>query len=231
MTKTVAVVMLGIVVLLATANDARLWGQAGASAQISGLVSDPSGAVVPNAKVTATHVSTGLVRTTLSGPDGLYVLPNLPVGSYKLEVEASGFETYVQTGILLEVSNNVTISVKLQVGESKQQVEVAANAGMVETQTTSLASVIDNARVLDLPLNGRQATDLIMLMGAATNTTDSNLTDIKTSKNYFSSDSISVAGGAVHCDELPSGRRHAYGQLLGRQSSLSFPRCYSRIQR
>ncbi|HKS95096.1 MAG TPA: carboxypeptidase regulatory-like domain-containing protein, partial [Terriglobia bacterium] len=172
-----------------------LWGQTGASAQISGLVSDPSGAVVPNAKVTATHVATGLVRTTLSGSDGLYELPNLPVGSYRLEVQAAGFESYVQTGIQLEVSSNVTLNVTLRVGEAKQQVEVAANATMVETQTTSVGSVMDNARVLDLPLNGRQATDLIMLMGAATNATDQNVTDIKTSKNYATSDSISVAGG------------------------------------
>jgi carboxypeptidase family protein len=182
-------------ILLAAAWATPLWGQAGASAQISGSVSDPSGAIVPSAKVTATQVATGLTRTTLSGPDGLYVLPNLPVGPYKLGVQAGGFETYVQTGILLEVSNNVTINVTLRVGEAKQQVEVAANASMVETQTTSVGSVMDHARVLDLPLNGRQATDLIMLMGAATNATDQNVTDIKTSKNYATSDSISVAGG------------------------------------
>jgi len=184
-----------VAIILLTVWGAPLWGQTGASAQISGLVSDPSGAIVPNAKVTATHVATGLVRTTLSGSDGLYELPNLPVGSYRLEVQAAGFETYVQTGIQLQVSNNATLNVTLRVGEAKQQVEVAANASMVETQTTSVASVMDNARVLDLPLNGRQATDLIMLMGAATNTLDSNVNDIKTSKNYATSDSISVAGG------------------------------------
>jgi len=195
MTKTVAVLMLGIAFFLVTANDAPLWGQVGASAEISGLVSDPTGAVVPNASVTATQVSTGMVRTTTSGPDGLYVLPNLPVGSYRLEVQAAGFSSYVQTGIRLEVSNNVTINVTLKVGQALQRVEVTANATMVQTQTTSVASVMDNARILDLPLDGRQATDLIMLMGASTNTTDGNLTDIKTSKNYNSSDSISVAGG------------------------------------
>jgi hypothetical protein len=195
MTKRIAVVILGIAVLLVTANAAPLWGQAGASAQIAGLVTDPSGAVVPNAQVTATHVDTGSVRTTVSGPDGIYVLPNLPVGSYRLEVVASGFNTYLQTGILLEVSNVVTINIKLEVGGAKQRVEVVANASMVETQTTSVGQVMDDQRILDLPLNGRQATDLIMLMGGATDTTDGNVSDVKTSKNYFSSDSISVAGG------------------------------------
>ena len=172
-----------------------LWGQAGATAQISGSVADPSGAVVPNAKVTATQVNTGMVRTTGSGQDGLYVLANLPVGSYRLEVQAEGFSTYVQSGILLEVSNNVTINVTLKVGQARQQVEVTANAAMLQTQTTSVGQVMDTQRVLDLPLNGRQATDLIMLMGGATNTTDSNMSDIKSSKNYETSDSISVAGG------------------------------------
>ena len=185
-------VLLGL--LLAT-PAVNLRAQAGASAQISGLVSDQSGAIVPSAKVTATQVTTGLVRTAVSGPDGLYVLPNLPVGSYELQVEAGGFETYVQTGIVLEVSNNVTINVTLRVGAAKQQVEVSANAAMLQTQTTSVASVMDNARILDLPLNGRVATDLIMLTGMSTNTTDSNASDIKTSKNYATSDSISVAGG------------------------------------
>jgi hypothetical protein len=188
----IAVVLAGILLSL---SAVQLRGQTGASAQISGLVSDPSGAVVPNAKVAATKVDTGQVRTTLSGPDGLYVLPNLPVGSYKLEVRAGGFTTFVQSGIVLEVSNNVSINVTLRVGEALQHVEVSANATMVQAQTTSVGQVMDDRRVLDLPLNGRQATDLIMLMGAATNATDQNVTDIKTSKNYFSSDSISVAGG------------------------------------
>jgi hypothetical protein len=188
----IAVVLTGI---LLSPGAVQLRGQEGASAQISGVITDPSGAVVPNAKVTATQTATGQVRTTVGGPDGIYVLPNLPVGSYRLEVQAGGFNTYIQTGILLEVSNNVSINIALHVGQTKQQVEVTANASMVQTQTTSVGQVMDDQRILDLPLNGRQATDLIMLMGGATNTTDGNLNDIKTSKNYFSSDSISVAGG------------------------------------
>ena len=187
--------LLAFATLLLTAAAAPLRGQATASAQISGVISDPSGGLVPNAQVTATHVDTGLVRTARSGPDGIYALPNLPVGSYKLEVEAGGFEGYVQTGILLQVGNNVTINVTLHVGQVKQEVQVSANAAMLQTQTTSVSSVMDNARVLDLPLNGRQATDLIMLMGAATNTIDQNVNDIKSSKNYATADSISVAGG------------------------------------
>ena len=194
MRKRIAGGMLAVTMVLLAACAAPLWGQAVASAQISGLVTDPSGAAVPRAKITVTQAATGLVRSTLSGPDGTYVLPDLPVGPYKLQVQVSGFETYLQTGIVLEVSNNVAINVTLHVGQIKQQVEVAANATMVQTQTTSIASVMDNDRVLDLPLNGRVATDLIMLMGMATDNSPV-YSDLVSSKNYWSSDAISVAGG------------------------------------
>jgi len=187
--------VLAVGMILLSAWGAPLWGQAGASAQMAGAVTDASGAFVPNATVTATHIDTGFVRTARTGADGVYALPNLPVGSYRLEVEAGGFRKYIQTGIVLQVSSNVTINVILQVGQVRQEVQVSANASMIQTQTTSVGSVVDNARVLDLPLNGRQATDLIMLMGASTNTLDENVNDIKSSKNYATSDSISVAGG------------------------------------
>ena len=179
-----------------TGSVSPLWSQAVASAQISGAVTDATGAAVPGAKVTATQTDTRQERTTVAGTDGAYVLPNLPVGPYQLEVQANGFTTYVQTGIRLAVSNDVTLNVTLRVGEMKQQVEVTANASMVETQTTSVAQVIDQRSIVDLPLNGRQATQLIMLSGGANDAGPANgFSDLQGSKNYFSADAISVAGG------------------------------------
>jgi hypothetical protein len=102
-----------------------------AGAQIAGLVSDPSGAAVAGAKITATQTNTGLVRETPSGPDGSYVLPNLPVGPYELKVQASGFSTYRQTGIRLEVSNNVTMNVTLRVGATTQKDLPKSGGGQV----------------------------------------------------------------------------------------------------
>ncbi|HXX23501.1 MAG TPA: carboxypeptidase-like regulatory domain-containing protein [Terriglobia bacterium] len=194
MTRKIIVVTVSLLGVLLAACSVPLWGQAVANAQIQGFVTDPSGAAVPNAKVTASQTAMGLVRTTLSGPDGTYVLPDLPVGPYKLQVQASGFETYVQSGIVLEVSNNVAINVALHVGQIKQEVEVAANATMVQTNTTSVSQVVDQARIVDLPLNGRIATSLVMLAGAA-NDTAPYYSDLQGSKNYFSADNISVAGG------------------------------------
>ena len=134
--------------------------QAVANAQIQGVITDASGAAVPGAQVKATQTETGRIGTTVSGTDGTYVLPNLPVGPYRLEVSSPAFSNYVQSGIILQVSANVQINVSLQVGAVTQEVQVASNAAMVETQSTSLSEVIDQRRIIDLPLNGRQATDL-----------------------------------------------------------------------
>jgi hypothetical protein len=107
------------------------------------------------------------VRTAVSGGDGDYVLSNLALGPYRLEVSKSGFANYVQTGIVLQVATNPTIDVALSLGAVSQTVQVEANAAQVETENTSVGTVIENQRIVDLPLNGRQATDLIQLTGAA----------------------------------------------------------------
>jgi hypothetical protein len=86
------------------------------------LVADPSGAAALSANAKATEAERGLVRTAVSGPDGTYVLPNLPVGPYELEVEASGFETYVQARIHFQVSENPTMNVPLRLGQVSEQV-------------------------------------------------------------------------------------------------------------
>jgi len=141
------------------------WGQS--VSQIQGVVQDDSGAAVPNTEVKATQTDTNITRTTTSGPDGAYVLANLPLGPYRLEVSRQGFTTYVQTGIVLQVSTSPTVNVSLKVGAVTEQVQVEANAALVETQTTSIGSVIESQRILELPLNGRNAVELIQLAGAA----------------------------------------------------------------
>jgi hypothetical protein len=92
---------------------------------------------------------------------------SLEGGPYRLEVQAQGFSRYVQTGIVLQVGSNVEANVALQLGSLSQSVEVQANAGMVETRESTVAQVINEKQVNDLPLNGRFATQLILLSGAA----------------------------------------------------------------
>src|SRR6202008_3915574 len=135
-----------------------LWAQA--TAQISGAVQDSSGAVLPGAEVTVTQTETGASRMTVTNEAGRYILPNLPLGPYKLEASLPGFRTFAQSGIVLQVGDNPTINVTLQVGQVSEQVEVQANAGLVETRNVSVGQVVETARIMDLPLEGRNAQQL-----------------------------------------------------------------------
>jgi hypothetical protein len=197
--KTLAFFLTVVSLLVMAAPFQILRAQAVASAQISGVVTDPSGAPIPAAAVTVTQTATSFTRKAQTAADGTYVLPELPVGPYKLQVEAKGFGTYIQTGINLQVSDSPKVDVGLRLGQVTQQAEVSASASMVKTDTTAVSQVIDQARIVDLPLNGRQPTQLIMLSGAANDIGPANgQSDLTGSKNYFSADSISVAGGQAN---------------------------------
>jgi len=150
------------IVLMACGN---VWAQA--TAQISGAVQDQSGAVLPGVEVTATQTETGVRRTTVTNETGTYVLPNLPLGSYRLETALPGFRTFVQTGIVLQVNSNPAIKIVLQVGQVSEQVEVQANAGLVETRSLAVGQVMETARIMELPLNGRNVQELLLLNGGA----------------------------------------------------------------
>src|ERR1700674_4471268 len=132
---------------------AGLWAQSAAVSQISGTVQDSSGLAVPGAQVMVTQTATGASRNTVSGPDGAYLLPSLPIGPYRLEVRKEGFTVYVQSGIVLQVDTNPTIDISLKVGSVSEQVQVEAAASMVETHSTGVGEVVDMQRVLELPLN------------------------------------------------------------------------------
>src|SRR5207244_1444475 len=121
-----------------------------------------------------------------------YTIPNLPVGPYRLQASSQGFSAYVQDGIILRVNSNPVINPALQVGAVTEEVKVTTNVAMAETHDTSISQVIDQQRIVDLPLNGRQATQLILLSGASA---VGLATDINTSKNYQSASvTISIAG-------------------------------------
>ncbi|MCC6391494.1 MAG: carboxypeptidase regulatory-like domain-containing protein [Bryobacterales bacterium] len=170
----------------------RCQAQAVAIAQVSGVVTDPSGSAIPGALVTITETARGTARNVTTDAQGRYTLPNLPVGPYRLTVSAAGFKSYTQSGITLQVGNNVQIDVHMQLGAIAERVEVSAQASMVETRDNTVSQVIDEKRIVDLPLNGRQPTQLILLSGAALTTPGG---DLRGSKNFYSSTTISVAGG------------------------------------
>ena len=166
------------------------WAQNTAS--ISGGVRDQSGAVLPGVDVTVTNTATGISRGAVTSETGSYTLTNLPVGPYRLEAGLPGFRTYVQTGIVLQVGGSVVVNAVLEVGQVTEAVEVQADAALVETRTTTVSQVIDNERVLELPLNGRQVTELILISGVAnTGGVNANNSGVR---NYPTV-TISVAGG------------------------------------
>ena len=209
------------VILLLCSTSAPLFAQAstGAVAQITGSVSDSTGAVVPDAQVTATQTETGFTRTAVTGVDGTYVLPNLIVGPYQLQVVRSGFKTYVQKGIVLEVNDNATVAVELQVGATMRASLSMQMPRWSTTESSSVSSVIENRRVVDLPLNGRDLSQLVLLSGAAVQT---NYGDSISSKNYPTSHTIQVAGGEAAGTGYMVDGGGAYNDLYG-GSNLPLP--------
>ncbi len=130
---------------------------------IRGTVTDPSGALVREAAVTARQAETGLSRTTTTDRNGNYVLLELPIGHYSLHVAAKGFQEYVQSGITLNVNGTVSVSAHLAVGSEAQQIEVSADAQLIEPTVTSMGMVVQQRELEDLPLNGRDFAQLGLL--------------------------------------------------------------------
>jgi hypothetical protein len=176
----------------------RANAQAVAVAEVDGHISDQSGQSVAGATVKMTEVDKDQVHNTVSNSEGNYSLPNLPVGAYKLEVTAPGFKTYTQTGIVLQVAANVKADVVMQVGAVSESIEVVANAAMVETKDNSLSQVIDQKRVVDLPLNGRNPTQLLLLTEGTTTAPGGDLTGSKNIQGSNGSGTFAVAGGQAN---------------------------------
>ncbi len=189
------------ILLLAVASAPVIFGQAVAVGSVSGTVTDQSGSLVPGASVRMTETDKGTVHMSPTSADGRYTFNNLPAGPYRLEVQAGGFKNYSQTGIILQVAENLTQNVALQVGALTETVEVQGGASMVETRDSSISQVIETQRIMDLPLNGRNLTSLLMISGVATGTMTLNGGDLTGSKNMGGSNGsgqFSVAGGAAN---------------------------------
>jgi len=121
---------------------------------IQGTVSDATGAVVPNASVTLTNMSSGVTHATKSNETGSYLFPNIDIAVYKLNITAPGFQRYEQTNIVLEVGSSIAINASLKAGSTDQTVEVHADALALQTEDSSFKQTIDKANVSEMPLNG-----------------------------------------------------------------------------
>ncbi len=133
------------------------------TASLSGTVTDATGAVVVNAKVVATNQATGVESATQTDTAGAYLFPSLPIGIYRLQVTAPGFQSAIISNLKLEVATAATQNVQLSVGQAAEKIEIMADAALVDTATTSMSQVINDKTVQEIPLNGRHFTDLSLL--------------------------------------------------------------------
>jgi outer membrane receptor protein involved in Fe transport len=140
------------------------WSQT-STGNISGSVEDASGARVPNAKVTITHVGTQQGRTMYTNERGEYLAPLMPIGEYVVSGEREGFKRTSLSGIVLRVDQTLTVPIVIEPGSVREVVEVVSSAPLLDAETSSLGQVIDNKRVLDLPLNGRNVFALGLFAG------------------------------------------------------------------
>ncbi len=133
------------------------------SGNIRGTVSDSTGAVVQSAAVTAKQMETGLARTAITDSSGAFLLVELPVGHYSLEIAAKGFQKYLQQGITLEVNETANVPVRLAVGTETEHIQVMSDAQLIQTTSSSLGSVVDQSELENLPLDGRNFSQLGLL--------------------------------------------------------------------
>ena len=156
--------------ILVFGSPTTVWAQY-TTARLSGIVSDPSGAVVAGATITVQDVGTGYTQSANSTSAGQYLFPSLPVGTYQITVSVPGYTRYVQKGIVLSVGQAATQNVQLQVGKVAEQMVVTANPTMVTTDSATVGQLIDQREISQLPLNGRDVQELVFLAPGTTNVT------------------------------------------------------------
>jgi Carboxypeptidase regulatory-like domain/TonB dependent receptor len=139
--------------------------------QFAGVVTDPSGAAIGNARVTVTNPSTNFTDTTTTNPNGSYNLKELPLGTYKITVEAAGFKTLANAGVTVNAGTIAHVDFKLQIGNASEVVEVTGDAAAVNTEDSKLATTVSSTQINNLPLNGRNVFDLMQLSTGAVNVT------------------------------------------------------------
>ncbi len=197
------------------------------TATISGTVTDGSGGVLPGVAVTVKHVETGVSRAVVSDAGGRYEAPSLPLGPYEVRAELSGFKPLVRTGISLTVGRHAVVDMTLEVGGMQEAVTVVGEAALLETRTATVSDLIDSKRVEELPLNGRDLTQLTYLQPGI-------IKIPRTGGGVFSGmgDVISVAGSrgnqnlylldGVASSDLSGNPQSAMGSYVGAETVQEF---------
>ncbi len=190
-TTTLRIVVLFGVALFALAAESN--AQTAGTGSIQGVVTDPTGAFIQKAIVTVTNTASQTKHTDSTESNGLFSFPNLEIGTYTVEVVATGFQSYRQSNVALEVGSSIAVNVTMTVGTTDQTVEVQASGIALQTEDPSFKQTIDQKTLTELPLNGRLMTQLITLSGGSVSANENN--DQQGSKTFATSAVVSVAGG------------------------------------
>ena len=142
--------------------------QIAGTGSIQGSIADSTGAIIQGATVTVINVATQVKQIATTEGNGLFSFPNLAIGSYALDVVAQGFQHYTRSNVVLEVGSSIAINVEMTVGRTDQKVEVQSSGLSLQTEDASFKQTIDQQTVTEMPLNGRQMTNLITLSGGST---------------------------------------------------------------
>jgi len=182
-----AVFCIAIFLFVAEANS-----QIAGTGSIQGSIVDATGAIIPGATVTVTNVATQVKQVAVTEGNGLFSFPNLAIGTYTVDVVAPGFEHYTRSNVVLEVGSSIAINIGMTVGRTDQKIEVQASGLSLQTEDASFKQTIDQQTVTEMPLNGRQMTNLITLSGGSTAAPGNDFTG---SKYSYQTIAVSIAGG------------------------------------
>lgn len=180
----------GLLLAVSTLSGADITGS------LRGIVKDPSGAVAPGITITVTNSGTNAAFTAVTDSEGAYFVRGLPVGAYRLSVAAPSFKKFTATGIQVQVNETIRVDIALEIGDVAQTVDVSSAVDTVDTQSITLKGVVDEQRIENLPLNGRNPTQLMQLIaGVQTDPQNANVTSGTT---YPGVTPVSVNGGRAN---------------------------------
>ena len=164
--------VMGILLVLALASAALAQTTTGA---ITGTVTDPSGAMIPNVKITATNIATNVSNTTQTNESGIYNFPFLALGDYTVTAEAQGFKKTVLGPFRLEVNQTARVDPRLEIGAASESVEVKAIAPVLQTESTQTGEVLSSTKLTEIPLNGRNFANLSLMVPGTISTNPQNM--------------------------------------------------------
>jgi hypothetical protein len=203
---------IGLAMFLLLATNGKVFGQAGATGTILGTVTDSTGAVIPNVRVTVTNTATNVPFVTRTSSSGDYLAPSLISGSYSVTAEIQGFQKALTTGLSLTVDQNLRVNVVLKPGAVTQTLSVTAQAVSLDTDTASLSQLMSQHQVEDLPLNGRNFMQLL-LVGAGAVTVGGEQGTMRQGEG----NAVSINGGR------PEGNNYTLDGLVNTDQALVTP--------